>query len=117
LKARFILELRQIYPGPWEAKPVLAAIGGNLRDRRTRLKRKFEVYKNFKRVPQLDGCTKESWWNIYEETKDDKKISKSALYKLVAQKRMEEHGYTHRCGPKGLKGLRDRFVSLYLLVY
>jgi hypothetical protein len=74
------------------------------------------VYKNFKRVPRPDGCTKESWWSIYEDIKDDKKISKTAFYKLAAKKRMEKHGYTYRCGPKRLKGLRNQFVSLYLPV-
>lgn len=34
LKTRFILRMREIYAGPWEAKGVMAALGNNLRERR-----------------------------------------------------------------------------------
>jgi hypothetical protein len=113
LKTRFIMQLWEVYCGPWEAKSILAAIGGNLRERRTRLKRKFEVYKNFKRVPCPDGCSKESWWQIYEDTKDEKKRSKATLCKIAAEKRKEAVGFSHKCGPRGLQGLRDRYVSSF----
>jgi hypothetical protein len=110
LKARFILNLQEVYSGPWEAKSVLAAVGVNLRERRTRLKRKFEGYKNFKHVPRPDGYSNESWWQIYEDMKDEKKRSKAALCKIAADKRMQAVGFTHKCGPKGLQGICDRYV-------
>jgi hypothetical protein len=110
LKARFILKLREVSPGPWEAKNVLTTIGVNMRGKRTRLKRKFEGYKNYKRVSGLDGCSRELWSQIYEDTKDEKKKSKAALCKIAANKRMHAEGFTYKCSPKGLQGLRDRFV-------
>jgi hypothetical protein len=40
-----------------------------------------------------------------------KKRSKATLCKVAADKRLEATGFTYKCGPKGLKGLRNRFVS------
>jgi hypothetical protein len=60
LKTRFILALQQIYLSLWEAKSVLAAINDNLRERRNRLIREFQIYKNYKRFPRLNGCSKDS---------------------------------------------------------
>jgi hypothetical protein len=68
------------------------------------------VYKNYKRVPSPDGCTQNSWWKIYEDSKDEKKKSKAALCKVATEMRMRAVRFSHKCGPRGLKGLRDRFV-------
>lgn len=99
-----------------EAKKMLTAVGANLRERRTRLKRKFETCRNHKSVPCPSGCSLQSWQLIYESTKDVNKQKKSPLCRAAADLRLSKRGYTHHCRPKGLKGLHDRFVS-YFSIY
>ena len=113
LKARFTMRLRKVYPGPWESKTILTAVGANLRERRCRLKKKFETYKNWRTVPRPTGCTAYSFQKIYELTKDAKINRKAELCRSAANKRMKEVGYSHKCGPSGLKGMSDRFVSVF----
>ena len=117
LKARFTMRLRKVYPGPWESKTILTAVGANLRERRCRLKKKFETYKNWRTVPRPTGCTAYSFQKIYELTKDAKINRKAELCRSAANKRMKEVGYSHKCGPTGLKGLSDRFVSVFFNVF
>lgn len=76
-----------------------------------RLKQKFKECTNFKRVLRPNSCSKESWLKIYENTKDKKKKSKSAKCKIAAHLRYTSQGFSYKCGPKGLKGIRDQFVS------
>jgi hypothetical protein len=95
-----------------DPKPLPSLNFGNLWERRTRLKKRFEVYKNFRQDPCPDSYSKESWWKIHKDSIDEKKRSKAALYKVAAEKKIQAIMFTHKCGPKGLKGLCDRFVRL-----
>jgi hypothetical protein len=113
LKARFILRLRKLYPGPWEAKGVLAQLGNNLRERRNRLKKRFKLYANPKAVTRPRGCSLQSWEEIYHGLRDAKKKAKSDLCKLKADERAATGGspFSHRTGRRGYRGIVAKFVS------
>jgi len=110
LKAHFTLKMRKIYPGPWDAKSVLKAVGANLRERRTHLKRKFEKSKKIYQVSKPHGCSKGSWMSIYESTKDVMKQRKATLCKESVDKHFKLQGPTYCCGPRGIQGICDCFV-------
>lgn len=114
LKARFIYRLRQLYPGAWEAKEVLAQLGNSLRERRNRLKKRFKIYSNPKAVPRPKGCTLESWEQIYRDLRDPKKMAKASLCKVKADERvaLAVYPFSHRCGRGGYRAIVARFVSL-----
>jgi hypothetical protein len=117
LKARFILRLKKLYPGPWEAKAVLKQVGTNLREKRNRLKKRFKVYSNPKAVNRPKGCTLESWQEIYQALCDPKKKAKSDLCKAKAQERVARgsSAFTHRTGRAGYRGIVTKFVSSFFI--
>jgi hypothetical protein len=117
LKSRFLFRLRQLYPGPWEAKVVLTELGNNLREKRNRLKRKFRKYSNRKAVTRPKGCTLQSWEQIYQDLRDPKKKEKSDLCKRKADERVAMGGspFTHRTGRGGYRAIIAKFVSSLLL--
>jgi hypothetical protein len=96
LKARFILRLRKLHPGPWEAKVVLNQMGNSLRKKRNRLKKRFKIYSNPKAVNQPKGCNhgRKSWQSL----RDSKKKAKSDLYKRKAEEKVAagSSSFTHR---------------------
>jgi hypothetical protein len=102
-----------LYPGPWEAKAVLAHLGNNLRERRNRLKRRFKVYRNPKAVTRPKGCTLQSWEQIWHDLKDPKKEAKSNLCKLKAEERVASGAspFSHRTGRGGYRAIVAKFVS------
>jgi hypothetical protein len=117
LKARFLLRLRELYPGPWEAKAMLIHLGNNLRERRNRLKKRFKIFSNPRAVTRPKGCTMESWDQIFKDLKDPKKKEKSELCKLKAEERIANGGspFTHRTGRGGYRGIVAKFVSCHSL--
>jgi hypothetical protein len=113
LKSRFIMRLRKLYRGPWEAKAVLKQVGNSLRERRNRLKKRFKIYSNPKAISRPKGCTLQSWQEIYRGLRDPIKRAKSDLCKLKAQERVAAGctAITHRTGRGGYRGIVARFVS------
>lgn len=89
----------------------MKAVGENLRQRRTRLKRKFEKARNYQKVFRLAGCGRDSYQRIFESTKDEVKQRKARKCKKAAEERAKVHGPTHRCGPGEIKYVHARFVS------
>jgi hypothetical protein len=113
LKGNFILRLRQLFPGSWESKAVLADVGNNLRERRNRLKRRFKIYSNPKSVTRPKGCTLESWERIFQDLRDPKKKAKSNLCKMRADKRIAAGAcpFSHRTRRGDYRRIVAKFVS------
>jgi hypothetical protein len=111
LKSMFILRVRELYPGPWESKGVMALVGNNLRERRNRLKKRFRICSNPKAVSRPRGCSVQSWEEILKTMRDPKKKAKSDLCKLKADQRLAANPFSHRTGRGGYKRIIVKFVS------
>jgi hypothetical protein len=102
--------LKEIYKGPWDPKIIMQEVGGNLRERRARLRRKFKSYKNWKLVPIPLGCSKYSWMKIHKDMFLLKMEKLSASSKAAAEARIDRVGYSHKWGPSRQRGLVKRYV-------
>ena len=113
LKAKFIHKLRTKYPGNWESKGVLRALGKSIREKRARLKARFLTYDNVKDVTCPRACGPESFWQIFHDTKDPAKMAKADPLTSKAQERKStgKPTFSHRCGRHGYDGVRQIFVS------
>jgi hypothetical protein len=115
-QALFAVRLKEIYKGPWDPKLIMQEVGGNLRERRARLRRKFKSYKNWRLVPIPLGCSKFSWMKIHEDMSLPKMEKLSASSKAAAEARIGRVGYSHKWGPCGQRGLVKRFVRRRILL-
>jgi hypothetical protein len=102
--------LKEIYKGPWDPKIIIQEVGGNLKERRAQLRRKFKSYKNWKLVPIPLGCSKYSWMKIHEDMSLPKMEKLSASSKAVPEARIDRIGCSHKWGPSGQRGLVKRYV-------
>ncbi|KAG0504721.1 hypothetical protein M758_N023000 [Ceratodon purpureus] len=113
LKAKFIHKLRTKYPGNCESKGVLRLLGKSIREKRARLKARFKTYDNPKDVPCPTGCSLESFWQIFRDSKDPLKMAKSELCTRRAQERKVAGrlSFSHRCGRHRYEGVHRIFGS------
>lgn len=56
MKSHLLRRLRRLYPGDWDSKYVFCQIGNNLKERRIRLRRRFEKCNNKSSVPVPVAC-------------------------------------------------------------
>jgi hypothetical protein len=108
------MRLKEIYKGPWDTKMLMQEVGGNLRERRARLRRKFKRYRNWRIVPIPLGCSKFSWMKIHEDMILPQIEKLSASSKAAADARIEKVGYSHKWRPVGQRVLVKRFISIFL---
>ncbi|KAG0574092.1 hypothetical protein KC19_VG233300 [Ceratodon purpureus] len=118
LKAHFIRGIRKIYPGNWESKGVLEAVGKSIREKRARLRAQFKVYRDPKKVGRPNGCTFESWNKIWQDIEDPKKKEFAAVMSHKVRERLQsgQRRFSHRCGRKGYDGIVVKFVSYSTLL-
>lgn len=108
MKSHLLLRLRRLYPGDWDSKYVFGQIGNNLKERRIRLRRRFEKCNNKSSV----SVPMESWNAIYESLNDPKYQEKLEKCRAAAEERTNNLRLTHKLGLCGVKKLIINFVSI-----
>ena len=103
--------LKELYPRGWDTVWIMQKVGGNIRQRRVRMRNNFKRFNRKENAPVPPGFALDSWNAIYDQLSNPKYQEKADKCKMVAEERSRKKAFSHKLGPKGVAGLITKFVS------